>query len=239
MRHGILQIRAVKTLNLTLVAQLRNGWLNGHATKNRQSKILRDGVKFAFPIDEDFLATIRAFHPAHVLHDAQHRHIHGIGHVVRLADNQRNQVLGRGDDDDAIDRNGLEHGQRNIAGSGWHVEKEKVEVSPQYICPKLLDRVGDDGATPDDWRIFLFQKQVDGHDPNIVVRSLRENTKLVARGFFMNAEHFWDGRSRDIRIQHTHLVAQPTHRHREHRSDQRFADATFSADHTDDLLDSV
>ena len=57
---------------------------------------------------------------------------------------------GAGHDDDAVHRQGLEHVQGYVAGSGRHIHEHIVHVLPQHVAPELLHHAADDRAAPDD-----------------------------------------------------------------------------------------
>ena len=61
---------------------------------------------------------------------AQNGDVHHLGHLDGLGDNHAHQILGGGDHHDAVHRQGLEHRQGHIAGSGGHIHKQVVHVAP-------------------------------------------------------------------------------------------------------------
>ena len=62
-------------------------------------------------------------------------------------------------------RQGLEHRQRHVAGSGRHIHEQIVHLAPDHVGPELLDGAGDDRAAPDDrGRSRSRSEQVQAHD---------------------------------------------------------------------------
>ena len=55
----------------------------------------------------------------------------------------------------------------------------------------------------------------------------------------MNPERFRYGRTCDVRIHNSHLIAQFLHGHRQHGGDRGFSHAAFPTDNPDDLLDTA
>ena len=76
------------------------------------------------------LAAIGAEEIAHVLDDAEHRHVDLAEHVEALARVDQRDVLRRRDDHGAGERHLLRHGELRVAGAGRHVDHQDVELAP-------------------------------------------------------------------------------------------------------------
>ena len=63
-------------------------------------------------------AAVGADNIAHVFHDAENGYIHHFCHTHGLFHYHAHQLLGRGNDDDAVHRQGLEGAQGHVAGAG-------------------------------------------------------------------------------------------------------------------------
>ena len=185
----------------------------------------------------DMLAAVRAEHIAHVFHNAKDGNLHHFGHLHSLANDHADQLLRTGYNNDAIYRQGLEHGQRHIAGSRRHIDKQKVNVVPDHFLPELLDRTGNHGAAPHNGGFLIFQQQVDGHDLDAGVAFHRVDAVLGAHGRAMNAEQFGDGRAGNVSIQHADLVAFAAHGNSHHGAGHAFANAALAGNNADHFFD--
>lgn len=143
-----------------------------------------------------FLPQSRADQVAHVLHNAHNRDVHQFRHLAGFFYNHRNQVLRGGDNDDAVYRQRLKDGQRNIAGSRRHVDEHIVHSAPDNIAPELFDGAGDDRASPDDRVVGVLQQEVDRHDLGALGGQARINAQLGALRAAGDAEDLRDGRGR-------------------------------------------
>src|SRR5437588_653371 len=81
---------------------------------------------------------MRAQEIAHVLDDAEHRHLDLGEHVEALAGVEERDVLRRRDDDGAGERYLLRHRQLRVAGTGRHVGDHDVELAPLDLAPPPL-----------------------------------------------------------------------------------------------------
>ena len=86
------------------------------------------------------LAAVGALEIAHILNNAENGDLHHLSHFDRLFNDHADQLLGRGDNYNAVERNALENSQRNVAGSRRHIYKHVVYVVPKYVRPELLYR---------------------------------------------------------------------------------------------------
>ena len=73
------------------------------------------------------VAAIRADEDAHILHDAEDRHMHLAEHLDGLARIDQGKILRRRDNDRAGQRHFLRQRQLRVAGAGRHVDNQDVE----------------------------------------------------------------------------------------------------------------
>ena len=163
--------------------------------------------------------------------------MHHLGHLHRLGDDHAHQVLGRGDHHNAVNGEGLEHGEGHVAGSRGHVHKHIVYISPDHVAPELLDGTGDDGAPPDHRVGLVLGEQVEAHDADAGLGLGGIDAQLAALGPGVDAEGGGDGGAGDVGVQHGHLLAHAAHGHRQGGGHQALAHAALAADHGDDLSD--
>ena len=110
-------------LDLALIAGLGERRINGKLAQDVEVIALCDLGELALAKDLDLLAAVGALNIAHVLDNAQNGDVHLLGHVDRLGDDHRDQILRARDDDDAVDRQRLEDGERDVACSRRHVDQ--------------------------------------------------------------------------------------------------------------------
>ena len=156
----------------------------------------RPPLDVALAEDGVLLAAVGAAEVAVVLHQAQNGDVHHLGHLDGLGDNHAHQILGGGDDDDAVHREGLEHRQGHVAGSGGHIPKEIAHLAPDDVGPELLDRAGDDRAAPDDRVGLVLGEEVETHDLNAGLGLRRVDTPAhcPGRGCGCRRRRGWRGR---------------------------------------------
>ena len=101
-----------------------------HAAQEGDAELL--GLQLGAAVAEDVgaLAALGADEVAHVLDDAEHRHVHLAEHVEALAGIDQRQVLRRRDDDGARQRHLLRHGELHVAGAGRHVDDQRRRARP-------------------------------------------------------------------------------------------------------------
>ena len=102
------------------------------------AKLLGGASRAAVAEDLGAAAAVRADEVAHVLDDAEHRHVHLAEHVERLARVEQRDVLGRRHDHRAGERHTLRHGQLRVAGAGRQVDHEIVQLAPLDVAKHLL-----------------------------------------------------------------------------------------------------
>ena len=157
------------------------------------------GGLFALALAEevDLSAAVGAGDVAHVLHEADDGNVHLLGHLHGLFHDHGDEVLRGGDNDDAVERDGLEDAQRHIARAGGHIDEEVVDI-PDHVRPELLDNAADDGAAPDDGIGLVLEQQVDGHQLHTCAAGAGIKPCLRAGGLVVHAEGLGDRGTRDI-----------------------------------------
>src|SRR3569832_510752 len=93
------------------------------------------GHALAAALAEDVfgMAALAANVDAHVLDDAEHRHLYLFEHLETLAGVQQGDVLRRGDDDRAAHRDALRERELNITGARRQIHHEIVQVVPMGL----------------------------------------------------------------------------------------------------------
>ena len=86
------------------------------------------------------VAAIRADMDTHVFDNAEHRNIDLFKHLQAFARIKQGDVLRRGDDNGAADRNALTQGELDIACSGRQIHHQVIEVVPVGVIQKLFER---------------------------------------------------------------------------------------------------
>ena len=67
-------------------------------------------------------------------------------------------ILGRGDDHGAVDRDLLREGQLRVTGSRRQVDNEKILSAPERVLEELPHRAHHHRTAPDHWRLFGEEK---------------------------------------------------------------------------------
>ena len=101
---------------------------------------------------------MRADEGTHVLDDAEHRHVDPAEHGDAAPGVDQGQILRGGDDDGALERHLLRHGELRIAGARRHVDHHHVERAPLHLAQHLRQRRHHHRPAPDHRRLFLDQK---------------------------------------------------------------------------------
>lgn len=231
-----LQPVALEQLDDAAVAQRSDLRVERDAPEHLEAVLRRHLIDVALAEHLDRLAAVRALDVAVILDQAEHRHVHHLRHFDRLRDDHGDELLRRGDDDDAVERDGLEHRQRRVAGSGRQVDEHAVHLVPDHVAPELLDDAGDHRAAPDDRRGLVFEQEVDAHDLDAALRVDREKAVLAALRLLVHAEALRDRRAGHVRVEDRGLEAAALHRDSQHGGDEALADAALAADDADDLF---
>ena len=191
----------------------------------------------AFAVNLEWLAAARALDIAVIFDETEHGHVHHFCHFDRFGDDHGDELLRGGNDDDAVKRDGLEHRERCIAGSGGQIDKHIIDFIPDDVAPELLDDTGDDRAAPDDRGGLIRQKFVDAHGLDAGLCVDREQAVIAAHSLFVDAEALRDRRTGDVGVENGGFKAAALHGNSQHRGDKAFAYAAFTADNADDLFD--
>ena len=146
----LLHILLLHQLDGTSIAHMRELGVDRKLFKHRKAVCLCERIDAALAVHGDLLSAIGADEIAHIFHEAEDRHVHQLCHIDRLFHDHGDQLLRAADDHDAVERQRLENGQRNVTRSGRHIDEHKVDVVPNDLAPELLDRACDDRAAPDD-----------------------------------------------------------------------------------------
>ena len=163
--------------------------------------------------------------------------MHHLGHAYGLGHDHGDKLLRRGDDHDAVHRQGLEDRQGHVARSGRHVDEQIVDIFPHDVRPELLDGAGDDRAAPDDGVGLVREQEVDGHDLDAGAGAVGIQEVLAAHGAAVDAEGLRDGRAGDVGIEHGRLMAAALHLAGEQARHEALADAALAGHDGDDLAD--
>ena len=198
---------------------------------------LRRLVQMTLAEDLMALAAVRAAEIAVVLHKADDGHMHHLGHAHGLGHDHGDKLLRRGDDHNAVHRQGLEDRQGHVARSGRHVDEQIVDIFPHDVRPELLHRARNDGAAPENRVVLVLEQQIHGHDLDAAFRHGRVNALLIRAGAFADAKRLRDGRAGDIGVQHTGTAAGTLHGRCQHGRNGALADAALAGHDGDDLAD--
>ena len=163
--HGLVEPVAGEELDRSFVAG--GGKLDVHwdLSEDGEIPVLGDFWKFAFAENREFFAAVRADGVAHVLDDSEDGDLHEFRHVHGFADDHGDEFLRRGDDDDAVNGQGLEDCQGNVAGSRRHVHEHAVDVAPDDVGPELFYDAGYDWPAPDDRVGLPFHQEIHWKEP--------------------------------------------------------------------------
>ena len=207
-------------------------------SEHRQMIGLRRLVQMALAEDLMALAAVRAAEIAVVLHKADDGHMHHLGHAHGLGHDHGDKLLRRGDNHNAVHRQGLEDRQGHVARSGRHVDEQIVDIFPHDVRPELLHRARNDGAAPENRVVLVLEQQIHGHDLDAAFRHGRVNALLIRTGAFADAKRLRDGRTGDIGVQHAGAAAGALHGRCQHGRNGALADAALAGHDRDDLIDA-
>ena len=143
----------------------------------------------------------------------------------------------RSHDDDAVDWQRLEDGERNVPGSRGHIDVKLIDVAVSDVAPELLHQSADDGSPPNDGGGGVVGQEIQGNRLDSGKGLHGEDLLVGPRGAFFQTEDGGDARPGDIRIHDRDLLAISIRVHGKQRSGQGFADSAFAGDHGDDFFD--
>ena len=199
---------------------------------------LAGGFGAAAAVAEDFDAfAAGGGEVAHVLDDAEDGDIDFVEHADAFADDAEAGFLGSGDDDAAIEGNGLAKGKLGVAGAGREIDEEVIEIAPGDGGDELLDGFLDHGAAPDDGVVAL-DEEAHGHEFDAVVLGRDELFVFADGGFFVDAHHERDAGAVDVAVEQADAGAKLFEGAGEIDRDGGFADAAFAAGDGDDVADA-
>ena len=157
--------------------------------------------------------------------------------LTAFFDDHADELLGRGDDDDAVDGQRLEHGQGHVTGTGRHIDEQKVNIFPDDISPKLFDRAAQNWAAPQNRIGRIFQQEVDGHHVDAAGGADWEQALFDgfgAGGVMPNA--VGDRGAGDVGVQDAGLFAVAHSGDRQHGGNSALANAALAGDDSDNLF---
>ena len=147
--------------------------------EQRHAVLLAQVAPAVLAEDSLLVTAVAADVQAHVLDDAEHRHVHLLEHLEPFAGIRERDVLRRGDDDRAADGHALRERELNVARAGRHVDDEIVEIAPARLREELVQRRRDHRAAPGH-RLLLVDEEADRHRLD-AVRDERLEQLAVAR----------------------------------------------------------
>src|SRR5215472_13180643 len=138
------------------------------------------GLMTGAAVTEDLAAAaaVRTQEIAHVLDDAEHRHVDLLEHVEPLAGVQERNVLRGRDNDRPGERHLLRHRQLRIASPRRHVDDHDVEPTPIDFAQHLLQGAHHHRPAPDHRRV-LGDEKPHRHDPQPVILERREHLAVA------------------------------------------------------------
>ena len=202
--------------------------------RNGSVRSLRQRFAAALAEDVALVPAARADEVAHVLDEAERRHVQLLIHADGAPGVGERHGLRRGDDDRARDRHRLAQTQRDVARAGRHVDDQVVDILPAHLAEELLDDAVQHRAAPDHRRVVSGQKP---HRHELDAVLLRRNDLLaVGRELGLQAEHDRDVRAVDVAVDHRDPAAALAERDRQVDRDGRLADAALAGADRDDVL---
>ena len=108
------------------------------------------------------VAAVRADVDAHVLDDAEHRHVDLLEHLDALAGIGQRDGLRRGHDHGAAHRHALRQGELDVARARRHVHDEVVELPPARLREQLVQGGCHHGPSPGHG-LALIDEEADRH----------------------------------------------------------------------------
>ena len=173
---------------------------------------------------------------AHVLDDAERRHVQLLIHPYRPTRVGQRHLLRRRHHDRPGQRHRLAQAERHVAGAGRHVHHEVIKVAPLHFAEELLNDSMQHRTTPDDRRLILRQ-EAHRHDTDAVL--FRRNDFLAVGGQLrLNAEHDRDVGAVNVAVDHPHSPSVGRQRDREVDRHRGLANPAFARSNGDDVLDA-
>ena len=182
-------------------------------------------------------AALRTEEIAHVLHNAEHRHVHALEHGNAAPRINERQVLRRRDNHRALERHLLCHGELRIPGARRHVHNHDVELAPFHLTQHLGECRNDHRAAPDHRRLFVDQK-TDRHGGKAIAGDWFEPRASHGLRPFADGEQLGQRRSINVGVENADLHAERGQPERQIDRGRRFADAPLAGCNRNDGLDA-
>ena len=139
-RGGPVEPIALEVLDAARVGEFRQRRVDGHLRQQGQTVAVGGLLRLALAEEVDLLAAVGTGEVAHVLNQTDDGDVHHLRHLHGLLDDHADQILRRGDDDHAVDGQGLEHVQCHVARSRRHVDEHIVDIVPAGRRPRTAAR---------------------------------------------------------------------------------------------------
>ena len=117
---------------------------------------------------------------AHVLGDAEERHVHLLEHEAALARHLGGRRLRGRDDDRAVQRKRLDERKLGVAGARGQVDQEHVQFAPFHVLDELLDGLHDHRPAPDDRRVVVDQEAHAHHLDAVLLHRDQDRRRALA-----------------------------------------------------------
>ena len=154
------------------------------------------------------LCAVRADEGAHVFDYAEDFDIDLAEHFDGFADVGEGDGGGRGDDDRAGDRDGLDQRELHVAGAGREIDQQIVELAPDYAAQELRDYAVEHRAAPDHGLVAGIQQAHRDHLDALDFDRDGCAFRAVARGSSRRAEHDGDVGAVDVGVEQADFVAE-------------------------------
>ena len=179
--------------------------------------------------------------PRHVLHNAQHRHIHMLTqeHAHAFASIGKRHLLWCGHDHGACDGKRLNQRQVYVARAGRHVDDEIVELAPVGIHDELLQGIARHSTAPQHSLVFVDHKTYREH---FHAKFLGRHNEVAAIHFthiellIFQTQHFRHRGTENIGIEQTNAVTLHGKRHSKVNGHRRLAYPTLARRYANDVF---
>ena len=235
-RNALVPI-ALDVLCLAGVDLCRDLRVHGNARPGIDALVLGDGLDLGLAKDLVARAAVRALVVGHVLDERDHGDVHMVGHADGLLDDHVDEHLRGSCHDDALERELLEDGHGDVAGSRRHVDEQVVELAPVDVAVELGEDAVEHRATPQEGLRLVGRQHVGGDDLDAGLGDRgREHAALVNRRRLVDAERTRDRGARDVAVEDADGMAATTQLAGEQRGGQGFADTAFARCDGDNLV---
>lgn len=181
------------------IATFTNGEFDRNLGEEGDTEAFRFMLAAAFAENVVDVAIVRADEVAHVFNEAQNGDVDFGEHGSGLAGIDEGNFLRGGDDDGAVERDGLNNGELDIAGAGREIEDEVVEVIPSDLAEELLGVAGGDGTADDDGSV-IAEEEAHGDELEAVVFDRDDLLGLVLHGVLRCSHHESDGGTVEVAV---------------------------------------